>query len=209
MYFSIEGCIGSGKTTVAKLLCRDKHFKLILEEFEKNPFLDRFYLEPGEHDFETELAFVLIHYHQLKEILVAEPKINYVSDFYIGKDLIYAKNNLSGNEYNIFERLYQELSPKTPTPDLIICLEGSDEFIVRRILERNRGKEGAINVEYFKLLNQRYKDFFKTLEIPKVMVDMEKRDFLKDPDQINWLVKEIDLLVKANEFGPWKTDYHQ
>lgn len=198
MYLAIEGCIGSGKTTIARLLSKTKNLNLILEDFEKNPFLDKFYLEPGKHDLETELAFVLIHYHQLKGIPEADPKKNFVSDFYIGKDLLFAKNNLIGKEYEIFEHLYQHLSSRTPTPDIIICLDGSDEFMVRRVMERNRGKEGVINEEYFKRLNQRYKNFFETLETSKVMVNMEKKDFLKDPNQINWLVEEVDLLIKGN-----------
>lgn len=196
MYLAIEGCIGSGKTTVSNLLSKKRDFKLILEEFEKNPFLNKFYLEPGKHDLETELAFMLIHYHQLKEVLNADTRQNFISDFFIEKDLLFAKNNLMGKEYDLFEYLFNELSFKTPTPDIVICLDGSDEFIIRRVLERNRGNEGAINAGYFKKLNQRYKEFFKSLKIPSILVNMEEVDFIKRPEQIDWLDGEIDKVMQ-------------
>jgi len=197
MYLAIEGCIGSGKTTVARLLCKTKNLSLILEEFEKNPFLDKFYLEPGKHDLETELAFVLIHYHQLK-IIKDFPLENYLSDFYFGKDLLYAETNLFDNEIIIFKSLYFQLSTMIPEPDLIIGLQGSNDLIIDRILKRKQGKEIAINTDYFIKLNERYKEFFDDIQMPKIMVDMDDRDFLKDPDQITWLSNEIDKVFQSN-----------
>lgn len=197
MFLAIEGCIGVGKSTVAELLAQKNNWRLILEKFEKNPFLEKFYSEPGRHDFETELAFVLIHYHQLKDITNTEVGQSIVSDFYIDKDLLFAENNLRGKEYEIFTYLYNELSLKAPATDIIICLDGSDEFIFKRILERKREEEMEIDPEYIKKLNQRYKEFFENLKTPKIIVNMEERDFLNDPYQINWLNDEIDKLTKS------------
>ncbi len=118
MYITVEGCIASGKTTVAKLLAAKRNSNLILEQFKDNPFLDKFYSNPSKYALETELAFVLIHYHQVFRELKQVKNGEYISDFHISKDLLFAKMNLNKEDLALFRSLYSALTRRLPKPDV-------------------------------------------------------------------------------------------
>lgn len=196
MFIAVEGCTGSGKTTIAKQLASERGSALVLEDFQANPFLKEFYPDPSKYVLETELAFVLIHYHQVFHEFEKSDCKDVVSDYYISKDLLFAKMNFEHTEnLRIFENLYTPLSKRLPSPDVVICLRCSNELILQRIRARDRDIEQKINEEYFIKLNALYGQYFEDLHPPQIDVDMNERDFLKDPSQIKWLSRQIDEIM--------------
>jgi len=192
MYIVLEGCIGSGKTTIAKLLEAERNSDLILEQFEGNPFLKKFYLNPLLYALETELAFVLIHYHQVFHELKQVKNGEYISDFHISKDLLFAEMNLNNKDLTIFKNLYTALTERLPVPDVVVCLQCSDELILKRVEERKRNIETQTTPQYFIKLNRLYEKYFKEIEWPKVLISMDEHDFVKDPSCTDRLSQEID-----------------
>ncbi len=192
---TIEGCIASGKTTIAQQLSNQFDSKLLLEKFESNPFLDKFYQNPIKYAIETELAFLLIHYHQLKDVHNNNPNQIVISDFYIKKDLLFAKLNLKNEEYQTFKSLYDFLSEQLPEPEIVICLHTSDSLILDRIKQRNRESEQNINTDYFVKLNHAYEQFFDEITCQKIHLDMDNNDFLTDKSRIEWLVNQVKKYI--------------
>ena len=142
MLIAIEGCLGVGKSTVAKGLATFRGSEALLEEFEKHPFLRAFYEDPIGTATETEFAFLLLHYHQLKEHArrIAEKEV--ISDFHLGKDLIYADLNLSRADVGgVFVDLFKICAGEIPAPALLILLSVSDELLIERIRRRARDFE--------------------------------------------------------------------
>src|SRR5438552_2276428 len=138
---AVEGCIGVGKTTWAKAIAEARNAKLALEEFDKNPFLEAFYADRPGNALETELHFLLVHFHQLKNIQKQKSRET-VADFALFKDTIFSQLNLKGGEENeIFKRLYHVLAKRLDRPDLVIYLRGSNDLILNRIQQRNRALE--------------------------------------------------------------------
>lgn len=192
MLITVEGCVGSGKTTIAKLLAAERNSNLILERFEENPFLKKFYLNPLLYALETELAFVLIHYHQIFHELQLSKNGECISDFHISKDLLFAEMNLNNNDLAIFKNLYTALTERLPVPNVVVCLQCSDELILKRVEERKRNIETQTTPQYFIKLNRLYKKYFKEIEWPKVLISMDEHDFVKDPYCTDRLSREID-----------------
>ncbi len=182
-YVSIEGNIGSGKTTLSKLLAKDMGAFLVLEEFEENPFLPLFYTQPEKYGLHVELSFLVDRYHQLRNYnkanLFETPTI---ADYYIIKCLLFAKNNLSENEYTLFENFYELVHENTPTPDLIIYLDSSVENLQKNIQNRNRSYEQNISDQYLESISAQYNTFLKSTEIPVLRIDAAKYDFIEDND---------------------------
>lgn len=196
MYVAIEGCIGSGKTTVARLLAAEHNVSCILENHKANPFIDKFYSNPSKYALETELAFVLIHYHQVFHELKQVKNGEYISDFHISKDLLFAEMNLNKDDLALFKNLYSALIRRLPEPDIIICLKCSDDLILDRIKKRDQGSEHQIGPKYFLKLSKLYDKYFAEVKIPKIEVDMSKIDFINYPENIAWLSNKIDEILK-------------
>lgn len=192
MRIAIEGCIGAGKTTVADKIANRLGCGIIKEDFNSNPFLSQFYKYPEKYSFETEITFLLIHYHQIKEIVSNPTENNIVADFYIKKDLLFAEMNLAKDELKAFVDLYTFIYSKIPEPNLLICLHASDELIFQRIQQRNREIENSVNKEYFSKLNHLYEDFFEHISIPKIHVNMDEHDFLRDGSSLERLLNQIN-----------------
>ncbi len=180
-YVSIEGNIGSGKTTLSKLLADDMGAFLLLEEFDDNPFLPLFYKEPKKYGFHVELSFLVDRYHQLRDFtksnIFGTPTI---SDYYLIKCLLFAKNNLSENEYRLFENFFQIVKENTPTPDLIIYLDASVQELQKNIRNRNRSYEQDIPDEYLAGISQQYNTFLKSTDIPILRIQSAQHDFHED-----------------------------
>ena len=189
MLVTIEGCLGAGKTTVARGLAAHRGSALILEEFEANPFLRAFYSVPTANATETEFAFLLLHFHQLKGVVRPEEVI---ADFHLGKDLIYADLNLVDLEAaQLFRKLYEFCRERTPQPDLIIYLSVPTELLIARIRKRDRDFEQKMHREYYAAVNAAYDLFFENLPGKKLRVPMDEWDFVNEPD----LYRRLSLLV--------------
>jgi len=158
-YIAIEGLIGAGKTTLARRLAERWNGRLVLEEFDDNPFLPRFYQEPERYAFSVELSFLAQRYHQLKRVTEQElfsPVT--VADYSIGKSLVFASATLPPDEQTLFRDLYEIMYADLPQPQLIVYLHLGIERLRERIRQRGRGYEQAIGADYLMRLQERYMD---------------------------------------------------
>lgn len=153
MIVAIEGCMAAGKSTTARLIAQSLNWPLVLEETDSHPFLQDFYSDPNRYALETELVFILIHYHQLNPL---RQRTDLVSDFSPGKDLIFARMNLSGEDLTKFEDLYTWLLRRIQMPTLAIFLRVPVDELMRRIKERGRPYEMHIPKDYVKRLEEFY-----------------------------------------------------
>jgi deoxyguanosine kinase len=196
MMIVIEGCVGAGKSTIATALALLRNSNVLLEDFEANPFLRAFYKDPFANAMETEFAFLLLHFHQLKtQVRLASPA-EIVADFHLGKDLLYADLNLSDSRVKpLFVELYNICREKTPQPDLMICLSASTDLLVERIRRRKREFETSINHEYLDAVNMAYEELFAQYRGRKLRLRMDEWDFVKEPYLLNGLSSMIDEVL--------------
>jgi len=181
-YIAIEGLIGAGKTTLARRLSALWNGRLVLEEFDDNPFLPRFYQEPERYAFSVELSFLAQRYHQLKRATEQElfsPLT--VADYSIGKSLVFASATLPPDEHALFRDLYQIMYADLPQPQLIVYLHLGIDRVRERIRLRGRGYEQAIGAEYLMRLQERYMDhLMKTTATRALIIDLGETDLQAD-----------------------------
>lgn len=193
MLIVVEGCVGAGKTTVAKGLAACRKSKLLLEDFESNPFLRAFYDDPILNATETEFAFLLLHFHQLKSQAGAASGSEVVADFHLGKDLLYADLNLKDSRLNrLFTELYDVCLEKTPRPALMIFLSATTDLLVRRIQARKRDFELEIDPAYYGLVNAAYEEYFTRYPGRKLRIPRDDWNFVKDPQLYERLASLVD-----------------
>ena len=193
MLIAIEGCLGVGKSTVARGLASFRGSGVLLEDFESNPFLRAFYQDPTGTAMETEFAFLLLHFHQLKTNAQNIGKGEIVSDFHLGKDLIYADLNLPDpRARKTFGDLYTLCLEKAPIPDLLVLLSSTDDLLIKRIRERDRDFEQQIDANYYASINAAYEEFFSRYEGRKISISMNDWDFVKVPELYSTLSKLVD-----------------
>lgn len=193
-YIAIEGNIGSGKTSLAKMLAEDLSSKLILEQFSDNPFLPKFYKEPEKHSFPLELSFVAERYHQLKTELLNRdlfsPKV--MSDYYIQKCLIFAQSTLKDDEFDLFNSLFRIVEASLPEPDLIVYLYKTVHNLQKNINKRGRDFEQEISDDYLHSIQENYFNFFKQKKGQRiVIIDTNELDFVANPGHYQIIKKEI------------------
>ncbi|MGJ5816772.1 deoxynucleoside kinase [Paludibaculum fermentans] len=194
MLISIDGCVGSGKTTVAKGLASFRGSSVLLESFELNPFLRMFYEDPSSTAIETEFSFLLLHFHQLKTIAATVPTSEVIADFHLGKDLLYADLNLRDQSARqVFQELYELCSPAVPKPDILIFLTAPTSLILQRIRARQRDFEQEIEPEYYAAVNAAYELNFREYRGKKLQLPMEEWDFAKDSSLYNALDRLIRM----------------
>lgn len=192
MLIVVEGCVGAGKSTVAKGLAAFRESILLLEDFERNPFLRAFYDDPIGNATETEFAFLLLHFHQLKSQAGAVSNSEVVADFHLGKDLLYADLNLKDTRLKrLFTGLYDVCIEKTPRPTLMIFLSATTDLLVQRIQARKRDFELEIDPAYYGLVNAAYEEYFTRYPGKKLRIPMDEWDFVKNPE----LYKQLWALV--------------
>ena len=162
-FITIEGCIGAGKTTLTQKLAKDFNGKLILEEFEGNPFLPKFYEDPERHAFPVELYFMAERFKQLKKLLSEGDifKSFTVSDFLFQKSLIFASNNLNEDESKLYRMLFDIINSSLPKPDIVLYLYAPVEKLQQNIKKRGRDYEQNITNEYLENIQQAYMEYFK------------------------------------------------
>jgi len=161
MYIAIEGVIGVGKTTLARLLQRPFDAELNLEVFEENPFLSDFYSDRERYAFQTQIFFLLSRYHQQRNNIL--PNLSddtvLISDYTFEKDALFAGINLNGDELQMYYRVHEALAEKIPSPDLIVYLKADTDILMQRIALRDRPYERQMERSYIERLNMAYDDF--------------------------------------------------
>lgn len=157
----IEGPIGVGKTSLARRLAKSFGAELLLEEADANPFLERFYQDPRTAALPAQLFFLLQRVEELRGLRQADlfqPRL--VADYLFDKDRVFAELNLDEHEFALYDKVYQQLAPEVPTPDLVIYLQAPIDVLQRRIIQRGIGYEQGISSEYLARLSEAYIRFF-------------------------------------------------
>ena len=192
MLISIEGCIGVGKSTVARGLATHRKSEVLLEDFGSNPFLSSFSVNPAANAVETEFGFLLLHFHQLKQFRHHAREI--IADFHLGKDLIYAELNLPDARWRqSFERLYGLCESEAESPGLLIYLAGEIDLVMARIEGRGRDIELKLPVAYYESVNDAYETYYQVYRGKKLRRPMAEWDFIRDP------LRYRDLSALADE----------
>jgi len=193
-YIAIEGNIGAGKTTVSGLLREELGAKEILESFKDNPFLPRFYQDPRNNALPLELFFLAERYHQLKEHFAAPDLFaqRTVADYFIGKSLVFAKNNLDDHELRLFRNLYDIMFGQLPRPDLVVYLHKDIQGLQENIKKRGRSYEQSIADRYLEEVHQGYMDFLKQqTHLRSVILATDGLDFVQDKSHFARLLQVI------------------
>ncbi len=180
MYVAIEGVIGVGKTTLARLLQPTFEAELILEAFEENPFLSDFYGDRARYAFQTQIFFLLSRYRQQRDISSATfGNKDLIADYTFGKDALFARLNLSGDELATYTQVHKALAERITPPDLIVFLRANTEVAINRIAMRDRPYERNMDYAYIDEVNQAYEDFFSEKREQKVLIiDTNPLDFV-------------------------------
>ena len=200
-YIVIEGPIGVGKTSLAKLLAKEFNARWVLEKPEENPFLPHFYQDRKKYAFQTQIFFLLNRFQQQKEIAQLD-LFNQItlSDYLFAKDRIFASLNLNDHELALYEQIFHLLNGQIPSPDLVIFLQAKPEVLLHRIKSRNTAYEKEVDLEYLKMLTEAYNYYFFHYDhTPLLVVDTSEIDFVNRKEDFTQLVREIKQMKK----GTW------
>ena len=195
-FIAIEGVIGAGKTSLTKVLADKFHAATILEEFEENPFLEKFYSDKVKFAFHTQIYFLMSRYRQQREIAQIDLfNSRIITDYLFIKDRIFAEVNLTEDEFSLYDRIYSILVKDIPRPDLVIYLQASPELSYKRIKKRDRAYEREIEYEYIENLCEAYNTFFFHYHrSPLLIIDIKGFDFLSNPKDVDLVFDEIKQL---------------
>ena len=193
-FITIEGNIGAGKTTLAHLLSKHFNARLILEEFAENPFLPKFYENRQQYAFPLELFFMAERYKQLKELLQTKDLFQNVtiSDYLFTKCLLFAKVNLSEQEFLLYQKLFDIINPQLIQPDLLIYLHAPVSKLKENIKKRNRFYEQSIEPDYLFSLQETYTQYIKQHKIKTLFIDVTNADFLGNEKHLKAVLDELD-----------------
>ncbi len=200
-YIAIEGNIGAGKTTLATRMSQQFNTRLILEQFEDNSFLPKFYEDPSRYAFPLELSFLADRFQQLKTQLAVQDMFHPVTiaDYFILKSLIFAKKTLNGEEFNLYTRLFSIIENALPKPDLLVYLYLDISRLQSNIRIRGRVYEQKIEDDYLQRIQEGYLDYIKQQQGLRVLlIDTNKLDFVayqEDYDQL------IDIIMQEYPVG--------
>jgi len=201
-YIAIEGVIGVGKTSLAKIISKKLSAKLLLEKPEENPFLDDFYRDTERYAFQTQIFFLLSRYRQQMELKQADlfSKL-IVSDYMFQKDKLFASINLNEKEFSLYNNLYRLLEKNILKPDLVIYLQASVNRLMQNIKTRGRSYEKYIEPEYIESLIHVYNEFFfMYYDSPLLIINTEEIDFVNNENDLNDILKVINTPFEGTKY---------
>lgn len=197
-YLVVEGCIGAGKTSLARRLASDCNAELILERFAENNFLPKFYKDPEHYAFPVEMTFLTDRYEQLKNLLSSRDLFTdlVISDYFIDKSILFARNNLPADEYKLFRNIFDIITAFLPKPDLILYLYNEIPQLLQNIERRGRYYERDISAAYLESIQDSYMTYFREhpAVMPILLVETTRLDFMKNEDDY----LEIKRLVEKS-----------
>jgi len=201
-YIVVEGPIGAGKTSLARQLAEHIDGDMLLEQPEDNPFLPRFYDDMSRFALPTQLTFLFQRADQLRNLaqldLFHRPT---VSDFLLDKDPLFARLNLSDDEYALYEKVYRHLKPQTASPDLVVYLQAPVDTLLGRVRMRGVSFEQSIPDEYLARLADAYARFFYQYEdAPLLIINSERLNFVDNAAHFRMLLARIESMRSRREF---------
>jgi deoxyguanosine kinase len=204
MYLAIEGIIGAGKTTLARLLQPVFDAALLMEVFEENPFLSDFYGDRERYAFQTQIFFLLSRYrHQRQAVPEAVARGSLITDYTFGKDALFARLNLKGDELATYFLLHEALAERVLSADLIVYLQVDTSVARRRIDQRDRPYERRLDTQYLESLNRAYAVHFGHSGSPPVLtVDTNDLDFVSRPEDLALIVRRIRDALQISPYQP-------
>jgi 2-amino-4-hydroxy-6-hydroxymethyldihydropteridine diphosphokinase len=193
-YIAIEGNIGAGKTSLAKMLSDEFNAKMVLERFADNPFLPKFYEDKERYAFPLEMSFLADRYQQLTDDLAQFDlfKNFIVSDYYIFKSLIFAQVTLQKEEYLLYRKMFDLMYKEITKPDLYIYLFQNTERLLENIKKRGREYEQSIQTSYLKKIHNGYKNFINTEKnLNLLIIDVSEMDFVNNSEDYKHIVNKM------------------
>lgn len=198
-YIAIEGNIGAGKTTLANALAEHFNARFLFEEFADNPFLPKFYKNPAQYAFPVELFFMAERFKQQKE----ELKLNdlfgqpVIADYLFIKSLLFAKINLSEEEFRLFQKFFDILYQQIVQPDVLLYLHAPVKKLQENIKKRNREYELAIPDDYLYKIQEVYTAHFRQHQLPTIYIDVSNANFSGNPSHIKVVIEALEKSNKA------------
>lgn len=201
-YIVIEGPIGAGKTTLARVLAQRFDAELMLEDAYANPFLEQFYRDMRRHALATQMFFLFQRVNQLASL--KQPGLfqsRTIADFMLAKDPLFARLTLDDNEYSLYTQLYQHLKPQVTAPDLVIYLQAPVETLAGRVHRRGNTIERGIQEDYLRQLSDAYtRYFYDYADSPLLIVNSANLNFAENDAHVNMLVDRVQAMKGGREF---------
>jgi len=192
-FIAIEGVIGAGKTSLARMLAERHNARLVLEEFEENPFLPRFYEDRERYAFQTQLAFLASRFKQQEKLRSRDLFHEMViSDYLFDKDRIFARLNLSGDEMALYDSIYGIMNSIAAKADMVVFIQSSVDRLMQNIRERGRPYEKEMSRSYIEELNNAYNHFFHHYSrSPLIIINATEVDFVHNESHLKYIEDQI------------------
>lgn len=200
-FIAIEGVIGAGKTTLARLLAERHGARLVLEQFEENPFLPKFYENRKRYAFQTQLAFLASRFKQQERVTSRDLFSEFIiSDYIFEKDRIFARLNLDEDEMGLYDNIFSIMTGISARPDLVIYLQSTVDRLMENIRNRGRDYEKHITPDYLQDLSDSYNQFFYHYnKAPLMIINSTEIDFVNNPAHLSYIEEQIfDQPIRSN-----------